>query len=314
MAWVVTLACMPFTLIRGTFRLVNTTKAGAETGFEPDGDSMQFKPDDPTLLDRLTVLQQPVRPTNIGSVQLRFEGIDALELHFAPSGGHESHQPRPLADESRDFLTGFLGFGVVPYVPPRGIAVDAPVPVDGVPGYILARSLEVHGRPVSFVFAGTPPEADGAEVFLDVERLKQSINYRSAAEGFSYPLFYDTLFKDLREALASVVVAARGAGLGLWAQDGSMSGVKATGQQDLETTAVTFPKLFRRLSDYFAGGKVGLDGFLDLPSLHEEQVQDLDPDSPDFTNVTHFDSMITVAGDTVSLNHRPETLLFISEK
>jgi hypothetical protein len=59
--------------------------------------------------------------TNIGSTQLRFEGIDALELHFRPDNGPKSHQPRPLADESRDYLTGRYRLNPVPYVQPRSI-------------------------------------------------------------------------------------------------------------------------------------------------------------------------------------------------
>jgi hypothetical protein len=44
---------MPFTVIHGSFHLVGRTRGGKDTGFEPDGDSMQFKPDNPKLLDRL---------------------------------------------------------------------------------------------------------------------------------------------------------------------------------------------------------------------------------------------------------------------
>jgi hypothetical protein len=61
--------------------LVGRTRAGKETGFEPDGDSMQFKPDNPKLLDRLQRNGSGYRLTSIGSTHLRFEGIDALELH-----------------------------------------------------------------------------------------------------------------------------------------------------------------------------------------------------------------------------------------
>jgi hypothetical protein len=49
---------------------------------------------------------------------LGFEGIDALELHFE---GH--HQPRPLADEARDYLTGLLGMNLVEYRPPDHLTV-----------------------------------------------------------------------------------------------------------------------------------------------------------------------------------------------
>lgn len=44
---------MPFTVIMGTFHLVGKTSAGRESGFEPDGDSIQFKPADASLLSGL---------------------------------------------------------------------------------------------------------------------------------------------------------------------------------------------------------------------------------------------------------------------
>jgi hypothetical protein len=114
---------MPFILIQGTFHLVGQTQAGNPTGFEPDGDSIQFKPASPQLLDRLTQLARPYRLTSIGSTQLRFEGIDALELHF-----DSTHQPRPLADPARDFLTGELHLNPVAYRPPRNLQVSPPSP------------------------------------------------------------------------------------------------------------------------------------------------------------------------------------------
>ena len=114
---------MGFVVIPGSFRLIGKTR-----GFEPDGDSMHFAPDNPKLLDQLTVIQQPVRLSTIGSVQLRFEGIDALELHFA---GAAHHQPRPLADDSRDWLTATLGPDPVTYAPPGLLTVKAPAPNDG---------------------------------------------------------------------------------------------------------------------------------------------------------------------------------------
>jgi hypothetical protein len=91
---------VPFLVITGTFHLVGRTPAGNPSGFEPDGDSVQFRPTDHSLLDGLTRVGRPYRLTSIGSTQLRFEGIDALESHF-----DGSHQPRPLADRARDFLT-----------------------------------------------------------------------------------------------------------------------------------------------------------------------------------------------------------------
>ena len=190
---------------------------------------MQFKPDDPSLLDLLERVDKPYRLTSIGSTQLRFEGIDALELHF-----ESHHQPRPLADESRDYLTGLLDMNPVAYRPPDNLTVKPPVAHDGTRGFILSRSLEAHGRPVAFVYAGDPPGPDGSKLTLRRTLLKRSLNYKSLASGNAYPLFYVTLFASLRDTFAQATHAARAAKLGLWKQDLSMKGLKASNVGDLE--------------------------------------------------------------------------------
>jgi hypothetical protein len=43
---------------------------------------------------------------------------------------------------------------------------------DGAVGYILACATDKYRRPVAFVYAGAPAEADGADVMLDIARLK----------------------------------------------------------------------------------------------------------------------------------------------
>jgi endonuclease YncB( thermonuclease family) len=296
---------MPFIPIQGTFHLVGRTQAGNPTGFEPDGDSIQFKPTNPQLLNQLDQPGRPVRLTLIGSTQLRLEGIDALELHF-----DSTHQPRPLADEARDFLTGKLGLNPVPYRPPGNIQVKPPVVKDATPGFILSRALEINGRPIAFAFTSTPPEPDGAEVFLRASLLRRSLNYRSLAAGQAYPLFYDTLFADLRAVFTQAAATARQAGAGVWPQDNSQAGVQVTGQAELEQQGVVFPKLFRRLSEFLAQQQPGgLAGFLPWLAASEEQVLDL-PSG----NFTHFDNVVAVEGDQVRLLRRPEELVFVSAK
>jgi hypothetical protein len=180
---------VPFTLIKGTCHLVDKTKAGKLVGFAPDGDSLAFKPDKASLLDRLEILDKPYKLTAINSVQLRFEGIDVLELHFRGKSGPERRQPQPLAEESRDFLTGKFGLNPVPYSPPRLIKVKPSVVRDGAQGFILSRALDVHGRPVSFVYVGSPaPRKDGATVVLDGPLLRKSLNCKSLTAGEAYPL------------------------------------------------------------------------------------------------------------------------------
>jgi hypothetical protein len=129
---------MPFTVIAGSFRVVGQTPGGNPSGFEPDGDSVQFRPTDPTVLDRLAVLERPVRLTSIGSTQLRMEGIDALEIHY---GG--SHQPRPLADRGRDALIERLGLAPVTYREPAATRVRPPAVFERQPGWIEVTGEQV---------------------------------------------------------------------------------------------------------------------------------------------------------------------------
>jgi endonuclease YncB( thermonuclease family) len=53
-------------------------------------------------------------------------------------------------------------------------------------------------------------------VSLRAGLLRQSLNYHSLDRGQSYPLFYDTLFADLRTVLAEAATTARQARRGLW--------------------------------------------------------------------------------------------------
>jgi endonuclease YncB( thermonuclease family) len=293
-----------FVVIEGTFHLVGGTGAGNPSGFEPDGDSIQFKPADPALLERLDRVGRPFRLTAIGSTQLRFEGIDALELHY-----DGSHQPRPLADQAREFLTGELGLNPVPYRPPDDVRVAPPVARDAAPGYILSRALEANGRQVAFAFEGAAPAANGSDFFLNVPQLRKSLNYKSVAAGHAHPLFYDTLFVDLRKALAKAALGAREKKRGLWKQDRSDSGVRVSDQAELEQHGVVFPKLFRRLTEFLAEETADLAGFLAWVADKREQVLDLPAN-----NFTHFDNVLRMQGDKVRLTRRPEEIVFVSAK
>jgi endonuclease YncB( thermonuclease family) len=295
---------MPFLVIEGTYRLVGRTAAGNASGFEPDGDSMQFKPTNPALLGQLRRTGSAARLTSIGSTQLRFEGIDALELHFAGS-----HQPRPLADDARDFLTGKLAMNPVTYRAPDLTRVLPPVAHDATAGFILSRALEEHGRPVSFAFVGPPPAPDGTRIELDAALLRKSLNYAVLAAGDAYPLFYDTLFADLRAVLTKAAERARERGRGLWALDRSQLGLTVTDQAALEREAVVFPKLFRRLTEFLREQAGPLDQFLPWLAAKREQVLDLTT-----SGFTHFDDVVSVESGAVRLTRRPEQLVFVSAK
>src|SRR3954471_24978466 len=95
---------MPFTLIKGSFRPAAGT---------PDGDSVRFEPDDPDLMRSIPGVRMPAGQT---TVQLRYEGIDALEKKAI----------QPYARNARDTNLHLLGTQ----------GADDPV---GARGYILTR-------------------------------------------------------------------------------------------------------------------------------------------------------------------------------
>ena len=74
---------MAYRLIEGEVRLFY--RSTRLVGSRPDGDSAWFKPNNPNLL--LDVGQRDAELNKGGFAQLRFEGIDALELHF-PGSAH----------------------------------------------------------------------------------------------------------------------------------------------------------------------------------------------------------------------------------
>jgi endonuclease YncB( thermonuclease family) len=297
---------MPFLVIKGAFRLLGKTKTGKPTGFEPDGDSMQFQPDDPKLLDRLQREGDAYRLTSVGSTQLRFEGIDAVEIHFQAGSAGVVRQPAPWAEDARDHLTDKAGLSPVSY---KGISVCPPAPKDGARGYILSRSLEAHGRPVAFVYAGGTNRKDGASVELTVDLLRKSLNWEMLASGQAYPLFYEGLFADLRDELAAATNQARAAKKGLWAVDRTLEGLKVTSIEQLQKDGVIFPKLFRRLAEFFGDGQTKLANFPGWLEAKREPVLDLDA-----KNSTHFDDVVKVTGNTVKLTKDPQALMFTSAK
>jgi hypothetical protein len=122
---------MPFTLIKGTF----VPAAGT-----PDGDSVRFLADNNELWNTLQG-----RPVNIspvtGTVQLRFEGIDAIEKSAT----------LPLSSDARKNMLNHIGH-----------SEQNPTPN----GYILARMTDdTSRRPICFVFSGSASQSDGKPNF-----------------------------------------------------------------------------------------------------------------------------------------------------
>ena len=278
---------MPFTLIKGTFRVV---------GASPDGDSIRFFPDNPALMNALP--GGPVTPNPRPFAQLRLEGIDALETHYAGR-----HQPERWARAARDRLLNFVGVQNVQWDANQSTIVAAS---DGTRGWILSRAKEKYGRPVAFLYAGESDQADGAQLFLAPDQMRSSFNFVALAEGLAYPTYYQELFADLRNELTSAVKAARSSGLGLWPEDRTGAGFDATSLAVIIDQAPILPKLFRRLSDYMAAQGTAV-GFREALALGDDAVWDLRTQ-----NLTHLDTFVEQAPGTtaIRLTRDPEELVF----
>lgn len=212
---------------------------------QPDGDSVRFRPDEPSLLTQLTGSQR-IRTSTDATVQLRFDGVDAPELHYEGVG-------QPDGTDARDSLLSHLGFTDVTYTA-GGETVATARPVT-VPVVICSRMVEVNGRPVAVLFTGEAAQdlatSSGSWITLDAELLATSVNTWQAQTGAVYPLLYTSTPPALREVFTSAAAEARTAGAGVWASDATPS-FPLTGPDALGPSgALIWPKLFRRATDYF---------------------------------------------------------------
>lgn len=258
---------MGFRLIKGTF----TPDIG-----EPDGDSVRFIADD---LSNWSLLEgEAGDPGREDSMQLRFEGIDSIEKAAT----------QPLARNSRDSMLTLIGGPGRPR------------------GFILAKRFEQHGRPVCFTFAGESADEDGSDIFLSAAMLEQSVNFQQVEAGFAYPLYYNTLFRDLREKFTEAVDTARTNGRGYWTTDASMTGVTVNSRADLLTIPPVWPKLWRRLEEFLRTPR-SLAGFKAFLRNTRERADDLT--TFEQRSIDHF---FEVTGNQVRMNIAPENLRVVS--
>ena len=283
---------MAFTLIRGKFEVV---------GKQPDGDSVRFLADDPLLLKSLRGPKPTLGPGE--SVQLRLEAIDALETHYNQGRSDLDHQPAVAAHPARTFLLDELGIKNVVWDAQGRTVVSA---TDKTPGYILSRTFEQNRRPVSFVYAGVSPEADGAPVFLEADRLKESVNYTSLLKGHCYPTYYEGIFAALRKPLDEATAIARKASASgsVWRIDRTRIGLDLPPFENLTETYALLPKLFRRLSQFF---KTDVDLGRFRPFLEANPDPCIFLPQADPTSLHRF---VEVSGGSVKLTVDPEQIMF----
>ncbi|MGW5173828.1 nuclease [Streptomyces sp. NPDC004082] len=283
---------MPMLLIKGLYEV---------KGAQPDGDTVAFTPDAPAEWDLVGGGRgRAVEHSATGRAKLRLDAIDALETHY---GANRVHQPLRFAHAARDELLSWIGFTEVQR---EGENVIATTP-DAVPGFVLTRGTDVHGRCIALAGRGAPPGDSGREIDVDPAVLRTTLNHHLLTVGLTYPTFYRSLFTSLRAEMAITAEQARTAGRGLWPTDVTLSGVKVSGLSSLTDDAVLLPKLFRRLVDYLNLGTLPLTCFPAFLAGVGDRFSIL---STGERCVGLHRVVETTNGETVRMTHPPEDLLF----
>ncbi|KKD02675.1 nuclease [Streptomyces sp. WM6386] len=227
---------MPMLLIKGFYDV---------KGSQPDGDTVAFTADDPSQWSLVGGgLGRAVEHSAAGRAKLRLDAIDALETHY---GANRVHQPLQFAHAARDELLNWLGFTDVQRRPDETVTATTP---ETVPGFVLTRGSDVHGRCIALAGRGPAPGTSGLEIDVDVTVLRTTVNHHLLTAGLVYPTFYRSLFTSLRVEMATASKEAREAARGLWPGDVTTTGAKITGLASLTDDVVLLPKLFRRMVDY----------------------------------------------------------------
>jgi hypothetical protein len=197
-----------------------------------------------------------------------------------------------------------LGFTDVQRRPDESVTATTP---ETVPGFVLTRGADVHGRCIALAGRGTPPGTSGLEIDVDTTVLRTTVNHHLLSTGLVYPTFYRSLFTSLRVEMADAVKEVRDAGRGLWTSDATTTGAKITGLSWLTDDVVILPKLFRRLVDYFQLGTMPLACFPAFLAGVGDRFSVLS--TGERCRGMHRVVEVTNGG-TVKMTHPPEDMLF----
>lgn len=317
-------------LIKGTFHVV---------GFSPDGDSIRFKAGNKRLWDNLKINASKSEKNqfdkdyksekNKEAVQLRLQGVDALETHY---DGFE--QPTKLGQDAAEALIKFLGVKnefdwqksgvkktVKLYDPEKMKKKEKNPYVDkfreNIEGYIVSGELEPHGRPLAWVFPGKSRYADGASLSEDnlARLVDKSANYHLLKNGFVYPFFFSTLSGKLRKKLAETAKIASGNKSNVW--ELNKTNLKKPTIEMIQEITI-FPDVFRRI---ITGSKVSKKSSKDTVINLKDTFTDGkgEPRNPrvfvtstqDFMRLNEV-VVVDEKGEVLKLNKDPWDIVFLS--
>ena len=268
---------MDYYLLKGNFHVVR---------YSPDGDSLMFEANRKTNWNKITTFHRELFDQKLkdgkGVVQLRLQGIDALETHYSPrklfppkgkSGKKSSkaeapkigkfRQPAKYGDMATEKMLSMFGvesmkwrtFGSATYISEIEVKKGKKTKTyktknsDPLQGYVIVNDMDRKGRPISWVFAGTTKVRDGARLTTSQvgKMLKQSANYKLVSNGLVYPYFFFTLAAKLRNILMHAVLNAQRQKMNIWSEDETATGLKMNKFTQITDHHLIFPYLFRRL-------------------------------------------------------------------
>ncbi len=269
---------MKYYLIKGRFRVV---------GYSPDGDSLMFEAKNKKHWHKVITANREVFDgklvTGKGIVQLRLQGIDALETHYSPSpvsvpadikSKSYAKAEKPKMGKFRqpekfgELATMKLleQFGVTDlkwkrsgwggrYVSEINVQKGTKTLIhkkkntDPLEGYIVVNDMDRKGRPISWAFGGTTRKKDGSAITKSAlgKILKKSVNHILLDNGLVYPYYFYTLSSSLRDILVPAVTNAQKKKLGIWSEDQTEKGITLRSLSKLTGHHLILPYLFRRI-------------------------------------------------------------------
>ena len=223
-------------------------------GYEPDGDSVRFLADDPSLFACLQRGYKIRRSPRDGSVQLRLEAIDAPELHYGAAA-------QPDGDTARDWLMQQLGFRDITYRP--GSTTVTSASPDSVRAVIYSKASDPNGRPISYlhVGGGRLPQ-NGSWTHVTTAVLDRTVNAHAMGAGVAYPTFYSSTPESHVTHLRELAAEARQEKAGIWAVDQTALFQLVDRDSIGPQGQLILPKLFRRATDYLKDVATGFHGNL----------------------------------------------------
>lgn len=271
---------MDYYLIKGEFHVV---------GYSPDGDSLMFEADnkkhwEKIVTDHREVFNQKLEDGE-GSVQLRLQGIDALETHYSPSPvstpkevknktSNVAEKPKMAKvrqpDEYGNLATTALlehlgvdadsikwrnsGWGgayisQLTMTSGRTTRTYKKKNADPIKGFVVVNDMDRKGRPIAWVFPGKTSIRAGSRMTTSKLKgiVKQSGNYKLTSNGLVYPYFFFTLEAALRDVLMNATENAQRQKMNIWSSDKSAKGITARKFSQFTDQYLLFPYLFRRL-------------------------------------------------------------------